>query len=431
MADQRSGPDDDLVTLGPYTGINNIDAEDGIGPSDARASSNIDFLRSGQQRSRPGRTPILTALVDAGSLHAARGLLLMQEAGALKRIDVNERTATTLETGLNPNLPVSYAEAAGQIWWSNGEQQGRITRAGEAKSWGLPVPGRPVVTAAAGGSLSPGRYQVALAYVSADGEEGGAGGAVAVDVAADGAIDLSAIQTHPDVAEVQIYITKPGDTVLRRHSRVPAGTASATIGLKPLGDQLRSQFAAAPPPGTIVRYANGRILVARGRLVFFTLPQRYALCIMRRDYLPPFPGDIVLLEPANESGWFIGTTDATWFVVFGEEGQKVRRQVAGHGAVPGTSGQAPATAFGMEGARGNVAYWFSAKGQCIGLDGGGIQYPAKDKVSVARYESGAALYRERAGLKAIIAAMKSRGVLDPVRSSDDASITIRRNGVLV
>jgi hypothetical protein len=66
------------------------------------------------------------------------------------------------------------------------------------------------------------------------------------------------------------------------------------------------------PPGKIVRAFNGRLLVARGKLIYFSEPFAPALHRPVEGFIP-FPDRVTMVRPIDE-GVYVGTTKATYWL---------------------------------------------------------------------------------------------------------------------
>lgn len=425
--DQNRGPDADLIELGPWTGVNEVDDERSLAPDEVREAVNFDFLNRGVRRTRPGQTERLT-LNDAHSLWSDGDTAYLMEAGDLCELDYHEWSLSALQSGLNPDALVTYTKAGGAVYWSNGEVSGRIV-GGVAGVWGLPVPGQLTVAATTGGNMREGRYMVAAVFVSSTGEESGATISRIVEVTANGGIQLTGIPQTTEATHVRIFQTKPYGDIFYRRIDIPMGQTSYALGAGRLLSTMDTQFADRVPAGHIVRYFNGQIFIASGSNVAYTLPHRYGLYVPDRDVLP-FNSRVTVMEPAGESGMFV-VADKTYYL---QQGEAVvnRRVVSPYGAVEGTGLQVPAAVLGLEEVYGEVPVWTPKGATAIlaaGLPGGAIRYYGRNKVALADYETGSALLRKQNGIAAIVTALRDKGLSDAMGASDTVDIKIIREGL--
>ena len=430
MAEEKRGPDDDLIPIGPWLGVDQISDERSLGSEYVRAGVNFDFLKGGVRRTRLGQT-LRLALTDPHSLWSNGEAAFLVEAGALCPVDVDEWSLLpALQSGLSRSLAVSYTQASGSVYWSNGEVLGRI-RDGVSHAWGLPVPGRPVVAATAGGNMTAGRYLLAVVFVSDTGEESGASAFVEVDVAEGGGIQLTMIPQTAEAEHVRLYLSKPNAQVLYRRLDISMGVTAYSVGAGRLGVSLKTENAARVPAGQCVRYFNGQLFIAVGNRVVRSLTHKYGLYVPDRDVWP-FNDRVAVMEPAGEAGLWV-VADKSYFI---RQGERVdpRAVRSAYGAVEGTGLQVPADVLGLDGVFGEVPVWVPVGAHAAlvaGLPDGSLKYFGKDKVALSEYGAGSVLLLERDGLRTLVAALREKGDVDRFGAEDNASITIYRGGVAV
>src|SRR5574338_1558578 len=145
------------------------------------------------------------------------------------------------------------------------------------------------------------------------GEESGAGLAAAVQVAAGGGIVVRLPTEVPEAAAtVAVYVSEANGSTLRLAMGVIAGQTTAVIGTGSRGRELKTQFLAKMPPGTIVRAAPGRIWWVLGDTVTASEPLRYGLTDAQAGWLR-WPEPITLFEPVD-TGFFIGSASRVAFL---------------------------------------------------------------------------------------------------------------------
>jgi hypothetical protein len=138
-----------------------------------------------------------------------------------------------------------------------------------------------------------------------------------------------------------------------------------------LQSPLDTQFLEPALPGHLLAYYRGHLLVALGNLLFHSQPHAYELFDVRQ-YLP-FPSRLTLLAPVDD-GVFVGTAQQTLFLAGrGPDDWEVQVK-APYGAIPGTLAYAPASLVKQAEHQGEarVAFWLSAQGICLGLNGGAV-----------------------------------------------------------
>lgn len=126
----------------------------------------------------------------------------------------------------------------------------------------------------------------------------------------------------------------------------------------------------APKAGHELAFFNGRLFIARGNVVEYTMPFYYNAVNPKANYMP-FEGKITLIAPVDD-GIYIADTLSTYFVKMEEDMSWSRKLVADYPAIFGTSVvrgdsltykmQTPYTGF--------YAIWDSPMGKILGMNGG-------------------------------------------------------------
>jgi hypothetical protein len=121
-----------------------------------------------------------------------------------------------------------------------------------------------------------------------------------------------------------------------------------------------------------------------------------------------FPADINLIAPV-ENGVFIGA-DRTYFLS-GTAPEKWQLSAkADYGAIPHTIAYREAEgAYVGEGLPGNVAFWASPKGHCVGTDGGSFKNQTEPRFSYPTAQRGAGILRQVNGYNQYLAVLEGTG----------------------
>lgn len=394
-------------------GIDNLNSEQALARDEngvttaLRDAQNVDLDRQGKPARRAGYRKLVSAATHAHSLWASRDfpLALYVDGGDLMALpDGDAPFVVNAGMGIEP---VSYAEAAGSAWWVSTSQHGRVSGAGDAGAWGVVGPGGPPTLAAtASGGLCAGRYQVAVTFMDAAGEESGTPRAATVDVADGGGIQLSDIPQPDDATHrIRVYASPANGDMLYFVADWPAGTATAFIGPHRAGRPLATQFLEPMPCGHIVRWQNGRLFVAAGSDLVFSEPLRYGLTDPVHNRIG-FGGRIDLLEPVGAgtegAGLFVADGRKTYFTGGADPKTYTLRIAYPHGVVPGTSLVVPGSVFGLE-STAPVAYWLADNGVgCLGLPGGQV-VPLRENQTIApAATAGASLYRDTGAMRQVV-----------------------------
>jgi hypothetical protein len=391
------------VSLGPFTpGMNNRRpdfklaerAANGASQSFVRSAVNADITAEGTLKRRPGYE-LAIAGDDCHSLWANGTAGFFVDYDTLVQIGGTPPVAADLRTDMTPGRLVSYAEAAGDIYYSNGVVIGRI-RDNAVYELGVPmmmVP--PTVAASTGGSLPGGDYMMCFTQHNADGEESGSTIPVQVTVPDNGRILVTGLPTTlPDgVFAISIYVTAANDGTLLRLARVTAASSTFTYAARAtLGARCATLLLTPMPAGNIVREINGRLLVASGAVLYYSEPYAYALTNPARNYVV-FPAPITMIE-CLPTGFFIAADKTYW--VPGDIVSTTLDQVLPFGAVPGASGR-----DGNE----EAVLWMTPQGMVRGTPDGNVARLQEENVAVDKAQTGAFLHREHDGMKQALAGL--------------------------
>jgi len=430
------------MPVGPWPKGKNNRADETSLPTDdkgniiaLREAMNVDITSRGNAHTRGGYRKVFAGSgVHSGFAHAHFPSLLAVNANALTAFDLGFNP-TVVRSGLRPMADLSYAEVNGVIFWSNGFDQGMLSADLIDHPFGLAGPaGTPVLTSTAG-ALNPGDYQVACTFLANTGEESGSTLAAVVSVPPQGGIVVSNIPQPSDarVVAARIYLSEDNGDALYWYRNVPVGTLSITIGsVVQLGKLLETQWLRVMPPGQIVRYFNGRLLVAAGNVLCIGTALHYGLYRPSKDYvIHSFP--ITLLEPvgqADEGGIFITSGHRTYYLRGGDP--KGASQLIAHpfGAMPGTGRSVPGYYFDPQ-LKSDVAYWIDSQGvPMLGLPGGEVRALTRDSYVAPLADSGSTLIRDINGYRQVITNLRG-AAYNTARAGDSVVATVYRNGVAV
>lgn len=397
------------VRFGPWPkGMNTAQPDTEIGQDEARLAVNVDFTREGRARRRRG-----SAQVYAGTdVHSVGPSLLFAEGAALKRYDAAADSASTLRTGLTPGARIVYQPVNDDVFWTNSITSGRVDADFANHPWGLPVPNAPTLTAASGGLLAEGAYQVVLSYSRADGEESGTGLAVSVDVPIDnGAIAITAIPQPASglgITTINIHVSAPGGHVLYWHGSVDVGTtAYAITTMASTKREARNRFLTAPPAGHLLTYRHGRIYIADGNILHYTEPLAYGLYDPAKNFFA-FDSEIRVAKGVTNGMWVVTARRTYWLP--GDNPNEAQLN-------PQADYSAPMQ-MALDIPESNDVAWLSHRGWVRGTAEGQLINLAEQRVQTNLTEAFApTLFREANGIRQFVAL--ARGSADRVINSDD------------
>lgn len=356
-----------------------------------RAAVNVD-LDSGTFRRRAGTTLQLSG-TDCHSLWSDDNAAFYVDNETLYQIsgDAGALAKSAVLTGLAPGSAVSFCSANGEVYATNGTDVWRIAD-GVASASGIKEPSRnPDVVIGTDGSLPAGYYRIAISFMASDGEESGTTFPVEVYVSAGGTLSLSSIPVSTGYSTV-VYMTMVNDDVLCRQA--VTSESSLTITAAPDGSGARCQtgLMRRVPPGQIIRHLNGRLFVASGCTLFYSEPYMLGLYKPSRNYIQ-FPVPITMLEPC-ENGIYLAADKTYW--IGGDVAQAELAVVSPSGAVLGTGGKSPDD---------NLVHWMSPNGTVVGNSDGQITNLQDKTVAVSQAPSGAAMFRDRDGMRRIVTSL--------------------------
>jgi hypothetical protein len=276
--------------------------------------------------------------------------------------------AVTLRSGISGK--VTWTVLNDEPVFINNEIIGRITPT-DVKLIGVEAPGGFV---ASGDDIG---VKVAVSFVSESGEEG----PLSPMVAASSIFLPQPIEST--VSHIRIYQTKPNGDVLYEVSEVPVGTMTYDV-VDPLnyGRMADTQYMSRMIGGSYARYWRGRLLVARGRTLFFSEPFRYGMYNASEGFVT-FEARIDFIEPV-EGGVFVALKGLGVRFLFGETPSKWEQKVADIiPAQAGTSLLVPTAQMKLEmqSPPDWVAIWLTNKGFALGLPSGMVIYPQADLLS--------------------------------------------------
>lgn len=373
-------------------GIANVPRETDLPALSLQDALNVDIDDAGNVLSRPGQTVRAGGVFHSLWSHPSIEYALCIKNGSLSRID-SDLTTTALSAVAGS--PVCYCLHNDTVYWLSPVARGAV-RAGQAITWGLPIPAAPTVSAQANGGLFEGEYLLSYVYQDATGQEGGASAPVAIGVADNGLISL--IQVPTTEYAVRVYRSPVNGDVLYAAFDIPQGaSANWVIGQSELGKPIATEYLGPPPAGgdAIASY-RGRLYIAQGAMLYFSEPGNPNLFNRPFGYFQ-HPEPIVMLASV-EDGLYIASRQRTWFrqgldPVGGEA--MMLRLASGLGAVPGNPILIPAAAFSDSSLGGGLApAWVDSRGDfCVGRAGGAIQQPLAGRFRArAGYQRGAGAY---------------------------------------
>lgn len=343
-------------------------------PAWLRVAENIDLSAGGFVRRRKGYS-----LTDGGAWHSlwsdsldAYGVL----NGDLVRVDIETLAHSVVATGINSSR-VSYVRLPdGFVYWSDGQQIGRID-GNTARKAATPKPNPVPIAFSEAGSLPAGRYQVMFTEISEDGESGSTEPTV-LDLADGGGIGFAGL-----TPSTLVYVTAPDGDIFNEVGQ------GSYLTLNNDGGTCNTFMLSSMPAGHSLSHFKGSLLVASGNWLYISESYRYGLFNLNRGFIP-FPAPISVVVPcedgvyvcADKTYWLPGDPLATTPVV-----------ILPFGALPNSA------AFDADTV---TAYWQSKDGLIIGKPGGNAAAAQEDALQFSKAASGFTWVRDQLGEKHIV-----------------------------
>src|SRR5688572_967841 len=299
-----------LTEYAQFKGLSNTVAPEYLAADDLTLARNVDVNDVGHILRRRGHSAPVSEDSFSSLYSDGTTCIAVRDGTALVRI-LPDLSIQTLRTDLTAGLLVSSTTIGARVYYSNGAETGCVEN-GQNRSWGLePPPAQPAAEAVSG-TLRAGRYQYAVTYLRADGQESGSQRAQTFELAADGGIRLSDLPSLVSGAELYgIYFSKWNGEVLYRAAVLPVGATSFTLSDEFDGAvMLRTQHLRPAPAGHIVEAFGGWALVASGDTLYPSEPHSPELFDLRRGIRMAAP--ITFVAPLD-SGVYVGTdTQVVW-----------------------------------------------------------------------------------------------------------------------
>ncbi len=363
-----------------------------------RFGVNVDLHASGRMKRRPGFTESLAgadchslwATPDESLAYAVDGTTLYELSGPPEAI-----AKTAVRSGLTPGARLSFTDVNGVTIYTDGTVLRKII-AGADYPLGPPTVGvTPLIAAAGAGALPAGTYQLCFAYLGTDMQQSGSTTPQQIDVAEGQGIAVSGLPAAfpTGVQGVMVYMSSVnGDQLMLAMVLASAQTTLAITTMPQLTGRCQTLLLKPMPAGSIVRANNGRLLVAVGRILQYSDPYALALTQPGRNYIP-FTTKITVIESVK-TGTYVATEDRTYFFS-GDIANAEASEVLPYGAVPGTGGTSP---------DGLKAWWMSTRG-LVQAAGGEIKNVQEQAIAVNKAAAGAAMFRERDGIKQVVTSL--------------------------
>ena len=240
-----------------------------------------------------------------------------------------------------------------------------------AQRFTLDSPAAPMVVAGAG-SLKPGGYGVAVAWLRGTAESP-LSGMASCTVPEGGALLVTLpLCLDASVTGVRLYLTRQNGGELLRAGDYPAGTATIELPLLPqLGAPPQFHRMEPMPSGDHLALWRGRLLTARANVLRFSEAMAYHVHDPRHGFVQ-MPQRITFVAPVD-GGIFVGQVNHVAFLRGAAPNEMSLERLASAAPVPGSAAVLPSEEVGEASQGGKaVVVWLAGNGFVLGTPDGGI-----------------------------------------------------------
>lgn len=390
-------------------GMNMLAPDFAVPQGHVRDITNMDVIPGGALRTREGHATLPIVAGDrCHSLYAAPGFMLHADGAELKR---TTRGGVTTVASVQLGSPITYTMMPdGAVAFSDGASAiGKVFATGPAVRLSIQAPGSPRLTPVENGLLRAGRYTLALVWLGVDGEESPPSLPAAVDLLDGQGITITGIPVTPPpgAVAVRVYCSHANEASLFEAASLGVGVSTTRIDSPPDGPFLETLFEAPFPACSVIAMVAGRLVGFRGTTLYWSEPFRPGVFRPSTNFLQfPQPGS--LIAPTLD-GVYVGTLgengDGEVLFLSGFEfGGQQNRQVTPYGAYPGTTVSMP---------NAPMVGWASPRGFVLAEPSGQVTNISQDKVVFPGASRGAAVVREKDGVRQLIASLAPSGANSP------------------
>ena len=266
----------------------------------------------------------------------------------------------------------------------------------------LDNPASPFVSAGAGGSLTEGKYGVAVAWLRGE-QESGLSEMAQVDVPDKGSLQVTLpMAMDSSITGARVYMTSPNGGELRREKDYPVGTGPISIPVEPrLGASAQFRYLSRMPTGKYLGYWRGRLLTANANILRFSEALAYHLHDERHGFVA-MPQRITFVVPVSGGLW-VGQADHVAFLQGSSPDNLTVARKASRPPVPGSAILANADTLGSELAQGGdgAAVWLADNGYVVGTAQGALIELQRQVMGGITAEKGTSVVLEQRLLTAV------------------------------
>jgi len=373
----------DVDILSAPLGTDVVSPDTDIPKGAVRSAINLAIHTSGNYDRRDGATKVLTLAAPRSLWHNRGKTLTLVVVGdtlyALRGTGA-AMTATSVASGFWPG-PVRFAEIGDRVYAMGGrfaclDANLNVTQPGVASMLGS----EPVLDTAIG-ALTAGTYGVAIAAVSARGEESGLSGCAWIDLASDSGIKVTLPGIIGDAARYRIYRTTGNGDELYLADEVAASTSVTYLASGDVGRKETTWMRDVLPAGDEIAVWRGRLLSALGSFLFYSDPYNVGLYDPRTNFVA-LEGDCGHMVLPVDEGIYVGTEDRVYFLRGNSPKDLTIEVVAGNGVIRHSGLLVDGALTDGDPSSGDkpVAVWLSPHGYQIGRPNGIVESPQSRRI---------------------------------------------------
>jgi hypothetical protein len=409
------------IKMNRFTGMQNIKDSGslfvGKGTVEPRTILNGDVTNRGRLKKRDGYTKVIF-LTEPHSMWAGDTCMLCVAGGVL--YSINGSTATNVGTITNDKT--YFAEVGDLVYFSNVSTNGVFDPiAGSISSWGIDLPNGPMVTSTSG-NLDAGTYHVCFTTESGD-EISGNGPIYPITLSSEGGISIS----NRGASDI-VWATDPNGNIFFR-----VGKTDTIVNI-PSVEPLPSLFCYPPPYMQHLCHAFGRMWGSVGNKVYYSEPFKWAWWKKGTAFFE-FATPVTMIAK-TKTGLFVGCKDRT-HCLLGTKPEEMQNLDVGAGAIPGTLAycnniiELGDTISPPEKKHESVPVWVGEEGIVAGNPMGRLFSLSQGKVKFSPGKQGASLYRQKNGDFQYLTSFYRGPAEDSAGISDEATVEVIRNGVVI
>jgi hypothetical protein len=377
----------------PLLGIDMLSDETALPAGTARSAVNVDLGKATIKR-RDGYRMLLPGHGMSG-VYNWNGRVLLGRGYDLCDLDV-QSLAVTQVASMGSAEPIDFHEYNESLYAANEGALWRLPRRGPAQRVGVRMPAVPDIESHPYGTLTAGRYLVAISIVDATGEESGALPLGSLQLR--GGLKLTGLPAV-DGHRWRVYMTPPDGDVLYLVEEFPALLAQHVLTVYPGGQPCEVLHLQPMPAGSFVRSQGGRLYVARGSVLWFSEALRPHLHRPASNFVQ-FEGPIRILE-ALDGGLLVGDDEGVHWLAGADPTAWSKRRTSRAVAVRRSSLVLPAKHF-TAGAPGDVAVWLATDGYWLGAADGSARQLQPGRIAIDPRTEGRSVFLQRDGMKQLI-----------------------------